>query len=386
MLPRSDVSTAHVSEGFVGVLQSKARSERLESTNAYQGAELMNLQREVYHLRSLLSSHGIDPTLVCLVYILHFCLELAVIESPQPTSAIVLFICKVTMILQQAEHKHHAAVTRAGCCSIAHDCAGSAGSPHLVLSLFAQIFLYDETNARHLLYSVTSHVSGHFCDESLCHMRVAPYAVTLHTNNIMPYACCATWWLCCHLRHSRKLQLGVTAVQAPRSAVSPWSLAATPEHLWDTTTPEHLRDTASITPSSIMSPLFSRRPASRALQSPLAGSLGLSAAAPSPYTTHPAAAIAFSPSTSSSGQRPVFTSATPASSLSTLTGKADVSAGRRSSSSKQSQVAAPHSATFSGSPVAGLCRTRPQILVRMTKKQKVRQQLEILRVSKHGLY
>ena len=203
----------------------------------------------------------------------------------------------------------------------------------------------------------------------------------------MPYVRCATWWLCCHFSHSRNLQLGAIGVQAARSPVSPWSLATTPEHLWDTTTPEHLRDTASLTPTSIMSPLLSRRPSSRALQSPLAGSLGLSAAAPSPYTTHTAAAVAFSPSsTSSSGQRPVFTSATPASSPSTPTGGAAVSAGRHSASSIQSQVAAPHNATFSGSPVAGLCRTGAQVLVRMTKKQKVRQCLQTSWLRDLGLY
>ncbi|KAL3131730.1 hypothetical protein ABBQ38_007450 [Trebouxia sp. C0009 RCD-2024] len=44
--------------------QSKAGCvEHLQSVSAYQGAELMKLQQEVYHLRALLSSQGINPAL-----------------------------------------------------------------------------------------------------------------------------------------------------------------------------------------------------------------------------------------------------------------------------------------------------------------------------------
>ena len=49
---------------FPVVLQSIARTEYLERITAYQSAELTKMQREVYHLRSLLSSHGIDLALV----------------------------------------------------------------------------------------------------------------------------------------------------------------------------------------------------------------------------------------------------------------------------------------------------------------------------------
>ena len=49
---------------FLDVLQSIARTEYLERINAYQSAELTKMQREVYHLRSLLSSHGVDLALV----------------------------------------------------------------------------------------------------------------------------------------------------------------------------------------------------------------------------------------------------------------------------------------------------------------------------------
>ena len=44
------------------VLQSKAGSiDHLQRVSAYQTAELMKLQQEVYHLRALLSTHNIDP-------------------------------------------------------------------------------------------------------------------------------------------------------------------------------------------------------------------------------------------------------------------------------------------------------------------------------------
>ncbi|KAL3131732.1 hypothetical protein ABBQ38_007451 [Trebouxia sp. C0009 RCD-2024] len=44
--------------------QSKAGCvEHLQSVSAYQGGELMKLQQEVYHLRALLSSQGINPAL-----------------------------------------------------------------------------------------------------------------------------------------------------------------------------------------------------------------------------------------------------------------------------------------------------------------------------------
>ncbi|KAL3131738.1 hypothetical protein ABBQ38_007457 [Trebouxia sp. C0009 RCD-2024] len=44
--------------------QSKAGGvEHLQSVSAYQGGELMKLQQEVYHLRALLSSQGINPAL-----------------------------------------------------------------------------------------------------------------------------------------------------------------------------------------------------------------------------------------------------------------------------------------------------------------------------------
>ena len=48
-----------------GVLQSKARTEYLDRIVAYQSGELTKLQREVYHLRSLLSSNGVEYALVC---------------------------------------------------------------------------------------------------------------------------------------------------------------------------------------------------------------------------------------------------------------------------------------------------------------------------------
>ena len=38
--------------------------EHLQNVNAYQGAELMKLQQEVYQLRALLSAHHIDTALV----------------------------------------------------------------------------------------------------------------------------------------------------------------------------------------------------------------------------------------------------------------------------------------------------------------------------------
>lgn len=38
--------------------------EYLESVSTYQSSELMKMQREVYHLQLLLSSHGIDSALV----------------------------------------------------------------------------------------------------------------------------------------------------------------------------------------------------------------------------------------------------------------------------------------------------------------------------------
>ena len=49
---------------FPVVLQSIARTEYLERITAYQSAELTKMQREVYHLQSLLSSHGVDLALV----------------------------------------------------------------------------------------------------------------------------------------------------------------------------------------------------------------------------------------------------------------------------------------------------------------------------------
>lgn len=45
---------------FPDVLQSQTRTAYLERLNGYQSTELMKMQKEVYHLRSVLSSQGVD--------------------------------------------------------------------------------------------------------------------------------------------------------------------------------------------------------------------------------------------------------------------------------------------------------------------------------------
>ena len=122
-------------------------------------------------------------------------------------------------------------------------------------------------------------------------------------------------------------------------ALSPWSMATTPEHLWDTSSP-------SMTPSS------SRTQG-------LSSTQELSSAAPSQGLSHTAA---FMPHTSaaSSAQRLMIASVGLAASSPAQAGAA---AGRHCASTEHSRI-------LSGSPMAGLGRTGPQ--VRMTKKQQMR--------------
>ena len=202
-------------------------------------------------------------------------------------------------------------------------------------------------------------------------------------------------------------QSDVQAAQVP--AVSPWSMATTPEHLWDTssltpdctssslnkslmrsstealklsavasttplspwsfaTTPEHLWDTSSCTPTSMRSSPLRTLLASDGVSLPPMKALELSSAS-SPLTSHTAAVMTSTPSTFSA-LRLAGTSTDPAADSPTLQGKADASAGRHSV--QHSLDAGLCSAKFSGSPVAGLCRTDSRFPVRMTKKQKVR--------------
>lgn len=119
------------------------------------------------------------------------------------------------------------------------------------------------------------------------------------------------------------------------------------------TTPEHLWDTSSMTPPS-------------GSTQGLSSTQGLLPAAPSPDNSM---AAAFMPSTTStsSAQRLKVASVGPAASS---PAQAGASAGRRYLSSQHSLHAGSCSLILSGSPMAGLGRTGPQ--VRMTKKQQVR--------------
>ena len=152
--------------------------------------------------------------------------------------------------------------------------------------------------------------------------------------------------------------LGLLAAGPSAITLSPWSMATTPEHLWDT---------SSRTPLATRSSPLSAPPASHAACSSPSEAKGLSSAASSPPICYTAAVMTSSP------ERPGGASAGPLADSSTPTGQADASAGGHSSSVQRRLDARPDGAMFSGSPVRGLCRTGPQLLVRMTKKQRVSQ-------------
>ena len=151
--------------------------------------------------------------------------------------------------------------------------------------------------------------------------------------------------------------LGLSAAGPSATTLSPWSLATTPEHLWDTScrTPTSMRS-SSTAPHAMRS-----RPTETQKE--------LSLVAFSPHTSRIAAAVTSTPSTFSAPRLRGIT-AGPAAESSTLTGQADASAGHQSTSLQHSL--GPYCPKFSGSPVAGLCRIGPQFAVRLTKKQKVR--------------
>lgn len=161
--------------------------------------------------------------------------------------------------------------------------------------------------------------------------------------------------------------LRLLAAGPSTTVLSPWSMATTPEHLWDT---------SSRTPLSTRSFPLSASPASHAVHSSPSSARELSSVASSPPSYHTAAVMTSRPSTSPP-QRLVATSAGPAADSPTLTGQAGESAGRHSAVLQRSLEAGPYGAMFSGSPVGGLCRTGPQYSVRMTKKQQVRYWLQI---------
>ena len=185
---------------------------------------------------------------------------------------------------------------------------------------------------------------------------------------------------------------GVQASQVP--AISPWSAATTPEHLWDTssltpdskhslllnkaslcspsealepspqassartisfwsrpTTPEDSWDAFRRTPTSLRSSLLSATPAPHAVHSPAVKVLELSPTASSPPESHTAAVVK---------------------------GKPVPTAGRHSVQHRLD--AGLCNAMFSGSPVAGPCKTGPWFPVRMTKKHKVRYWPQMSRV------
>ena len=154
--------------------------------------------------------------------------------------------------------------------------------------------------------------------------------------------------------------LRLLAAGPSTTVLSPWSMATTPEHLWDT---------SSRTPLSTRSSPLRASLAPHALRSSPSEAQELSSLASSPSMSQIAAIMTVTPT--SSAQRLVATSASPAADSPTFKGQADASAGRHSSVVQRSLDAGPHGAMFSGSPVGGLCRTGPQFPVRMTKKQKV---------------
>ena len=142
-------------------------------------------------------------------------------------------------------------------------------------------------------------------------------------------------------------------------------------------------DTSSRTPTSMRSFPLSASPAPHAMRSSPSESLELSSATTSPPKFDIAAAVTTKPY-ASSAQGLLVPCAGAAAESPALTDQADVSAERQSASLQHSLGAGPYSPKFSGSPVAGLCRTGPQFPVRLTKKQKVRHRFP-LQVSERRL-
>lgn len=146
------------------------------------------------------------------------------------------------------------------------------------------------------------------------------------------------------------MTLDAVDVQASEvAALSPWSMATTPERLWDTSSP-------TVTPASSVQ--------------------GLSTAALSPGISPTTAALTITGLSTSTAQGLMDASAGLAPDLPAVTGKVGASAGRHYASSQQSLNAAPtrsrtRSRTFLGRPIAASFRADPHFPVPMLKQQQV---------------